>query len=180
VTKVELQCRNCATAMTLHLSNQGSQALLGDFDQLVEGSQAISTSCPPGGLWRAANAFWREKWSKHPPVSGPKFRSAGRRPFHSFRNFGPSAVNFDPSTSLRALSVTQVGWLSRFAHYCCATPRLNCSRYEAHTCRATHDVRVTNTCDMHMTPPVMASLRGVQVHVNMKQHSSKASLEACM
>jgi hypothetical protein len=38
-----------------------------------------------------------------PPVSGPKFRSAGRRPFQNFRNSGLRLSNFDTSTSLRAL-----------------------------------------------------------------------------
>jgi hypothetical protein len=31
-----------------------------------------------------------------PPVSSPKFRPAGRRPFHSFRKLGPSAREFRP------------------------------------------------------------------------------------
>jgi hypothetical protein len=31
-----------------------------------------------------------------PPVTGPKFRSAGRRPVQIFRNFGPSAREFRP------------------------------------------------------------------------------------
>jgi hypothetical protein len=71
--------------------------VLGNFDQL-----------PPRGPLRAAKCILAGEMVETPPVSGPKVRSASRRPFHSFRNFaegpdGPSAVNFDPSTSLRAL-----------------------------------------------------------------------------
>jgi hypothetical protein len=40
-----------------------------------------------------------------PPVSGPKFRSAGRRPFQNFRNFGPPALKFRPVDELASPGV---------------------------------------------------------------------------
>jgi hypothetical protein len=54
-----------------------------------------------------------------PTVSGPKFRSAGRRPFHIFRNFGPSAREFRPVDELASPAASHIlyqpdmllGWL---------------------------------------------------------------------
>jgi hypothetical protein len=82
------------------LIDQGSQAPPGDFDQLVEGPWPISTSCPPrGSLWRG-KCLLAGDLVETPPVSGPKFRSAGRRPFQNLRNFGPSARKFRPVDEL--------------------------------------------------------------------------------
>jgi hypothetical protein len=79
---------------------QGWQAPLGDFDQLLEGPWPISTSRPSGGLWGRASALWRVNWTKCPPVSSTKIRSAGRRPFRNIRNFRPSAREFRPFDEL--------------------------------------------------------------------------------
>jgi hypothetical protein len=84
-----------------HCGPQGSQALLGDFYQLVEGPWSLSTSWPPGGLWGRARAFWREN-GRNAPRFGPEISISQSKTFSEFLGLRP--VNFDPSTSLRALA----------------------------------------------------------------------------
>jgi hypothetical protein len=86
------------TCLCTHL--QGSQAPLEDFDQLVEGPWPISTNCPQRSLRGQAECNLAGDLVEKPPVSGPNFRSAGRRPFQSFHNFGPSAREFRPVDEL--------------------------------------------------------------------------------
>jgi hypothetical protein len=69
--------------------SQGSQASLGDFDQL-----------PARGPLGPGKCILAGRLVEMPPFSGPKFRSAGRRPFHKFLNFGPSALEFRPVDEL--------------------------------------------------------------------------------
>jgi hypothetical protein len=103
------------------LHSQGSQAPLEDFDQLVEGPWPIPTNCPQRSLRGQAECNLAGDLVEKPPVSGPNFRSAGRRPFQSFHNFGPKAVNFDPSTSLRAVSTVQAAWHNTHSKEACST-----------------------------------------------------------
>jgi hypothetical protein len=79
---------------------QGSQAPVGEFDQLVEGPWPISTSCASGCLWGRASAFWREKWSKRPTFRARNFDQPVEDLFRIFRNFGPSAREFRPVDEL--------------------------------------------------------------------------------
>jgi hypothetical protein len=90
---------------------QGLQAPLRDFDQLVEGPWPISTSCPTGGLWGRGSAFWRENWSKHPPLWAQNFDQLVEDPLNISRIPGLRPSNFDPSTSLRALGWGRLYWI---------------------------------------------------------------------
>jgi hypothetical protein len=92
--------------MLCFIVGQGSQAPPRDFDQLVEGPWPISTSCPPGGLWGRGSAFWRENWSKHPPLRAQNFDQLVEDPFNISEISGLRPSHFDPSTSLRALHST--------------------------------------------------------------------------
>jgi hypothetical protein len=83
---------------------QGSQAPLEVFDQRVEGPWPITTSCPPGGLWGRASAFWRENRSKCQPFRAKKFDQPVEDPSTFSEISGLRPVKFDPSTSLRALA----------------------------------------------------------------------------
>jgi hypothetical protein len=87
-------------------SQQGSQAPLGGFDQLVEGPWPISTSCPPGGPLGRASAFWRENRLKHPPFRLQNLDQRVEDPSTVSRISGLRPLNFDPSTSLRALGAS--------------------------------------------------------------------------
>jgi hypothetical protein len=88
-------------------SHQGSQAPLGDFDQLVEGPWPISTTCPPRGPPGAGKCIWAENWSKQPPFRAQNFDHLVEDPSTIPEVSGLRPVNFDRSTSLRALPLTR-------------------------------------------------------------------------
>jgi hypothetical protein len=75
--------------------HQGSQVSLEDFDQLVEGSWPISTSCLPGDLWGRASlvqVHFGGKIGRTAPLFGPKIsisRSKTLPQFPNFWAFGP-------------------------------------------------------------------------------------------
>jgi hypothetical protein len=57
-----------------------------------------------GVLWGRACAYWREIWSKCPPFRVQNFDQPVEDPSTISETSGLRPVNFDPSTSLRALS----------------------------------------------------------------------------
>jgi hypothetical protein len=65
------------------------------------GGRALpSSDCPPWSLLGRASASWRENRSKKTPF---RLRSAGRRPFQDFEISSLRPLDFNPSTSSRAL-----------------------------------------------------------------------------
>jgi hypothetical protein len=88
---------------------------LANFDQL-----------PTRGPLGAGKCLLAGELVETPPVSGPKFRSAGRRPFQNFRNFGPPALKFRPVDELaspaRDFPVKRHRWLLKLPQ------RLVCSQ----------------------------------------------------
>jgi hypothetical protein len=81
-------------------NREGSQAALGDFDQLVEGPWPFSTRYPPRGPPGAGKCILAGELVETTPVSGSKYRPAGRRPFHTLQSFGPSAREIRPFDQL--------------------------------------------------------------------------------
>jgi hypothetical protein len=59
---------------------------------------------PPGGLWGRASVFWREDPSKCQPFRAQNFDQPVEDPSTCSEITGLRPVNFDPSTSLRALT----------------------------------------------------------------------------
>jgi hypothetical protein len=93
---------------------------LANFDQLPT----------RGSVWRG-KCILAGDLVETPPVSGPKFRSAGRRPFQNFRKQGPSAPEFrpvdeaaSPGTHGAAAAVTRFcscRWWARCWSCCCCS-----------------------------------------------------------
>jgi hypothetical protein len=119
-------CQNHLTPLVCSaiIAAQGSQAPLRDFDQLVEGPWPISTSCPPRGLWGRGNAFWWEKWSKHPHFGprisiswsktlsiSPKFRASGPHISTRRRACEPCSSACLTATGVQAnVRARHIGW----------------------------------------------------------------------
>jgi hypothetical protein len=82
---------------------QGSQAPLGDIDQLVEGPWAISTSWPPRGPPGAGKCILAGESVETSPFWLRNIDQLVEDPSTISKIPGLRPVNFDPSTSLRAL-----------------------------------------------------------------------------
>jgi hypothetical protein len=93
---------------------QGSQAPLENLDQLVPPPLKGLGQSRPAASHGAGKCIVAGTMVETAPVSGPKFRSAGRRPFHNFPNFGPSAREYRPVDELASpvtLSLAIVWWI---------------------------------------------------------------------
>jgi hypothetical protein len=119
---------------------QGSQAPLGDFDQMVEGPWPVSTFCSPWGPPGAGKCILAGESVEIPPVSASTSRSAGRRPFHKFRYFGPSAREFRPVDALASPAPPPLP-------LCWALP---CHGVAAHM----HDIQISSTDQLDRTTAI--------------------------
>jgi hypothetical protein len=64
----------------------------------------------PKGASGGGQVHFGGRSGRNTPVSGPKFRSDGRRPFHTFGNFGPSAREFRPIDELASPEALLAVW----------------------------------------------------------------------
>jgi hypothetical protein len=88
---------------------------LPNFDQL-----------PPRGASWGGKCILAGESVETPPVSASKARSAGRIPFHKFRNFGPSAREFRPVDELASPGYQLYLVVARDHHPCSATTTTQC------------------------------------------------------